>query len=993
MKRQLADCTIRFGPNQETILFCNGQNAVYLTGNNAKMFNITDGETLLFSESIGVLIVDPERIGPFANIRGYSYRQCGTISQDVVGPGKLYTSEGLAFFTSCQRDIDQITNIIATAIPLAVDVRVELVMDMGMLLSQLVVNEFRLTITGADAISLGSTSDQRVTYMGDTLTVGQGSEQQVFTGITMFGTLIVPSGGSNLVFNVLNGSTTTETFQGPGQLYVGDDAAFFADDTSFIFGGTDITESINTQVFEQTFIIQTTGNTVTVSDNTNTPITVLSSDTSTVNLPTASSATYSGSQAGGIVDFVDRSGRSTTFTGIQMFSVFDNNELQTFTTMASPEIQLGGGGGVTLIDTVGRTALYLSNTNMAAVSRLGSLIPASTTASYDVVTNTEGLRLLTVTSDTMPPVTQTVQTVTGSLVTGVGPLQSVNYDNGEVSIENAAGNAVLRIVDVDRLVVNTEDTPFAYFNGSSPLPFSGPGTLSYNRGTVFFTTNPSLGSTIRFQSATAPIPDIDFDRVDIGFRVIDGVNYTISGVTQTIGGDRVITYEASSFSTSPGQEILYSGSTVTVHRPIRARSGSVTFNGGMQTVTYTNASGNTQTITGIDTFSDFSGGDITTTMSPGNRTVQGPGKLYVDGANVFFSSTDIVTSSAANLIRQGEMFFSINADQFSSISGGRFDLSTGSGIRILPGGGTIWSRTFNGIDESFYVDDEGVSDEIRRAVSTLLTLTKSEPAKDMGILRIIFNGLEIYDYSPVAGSRDVFISNTETFVFNGTALLGTSLPGGPYTNINRVISFDGIEMKEFNSSDAPVDFSGPGLLLVNFDSDTAFYTTSSTSFNYLLQSISILREFLISPKIMPATDRQVTTKLRSSTFQFGTDVNAFEGSDITFECIVQNGRPEPSITFFRVINEMTVIPLEMEMRFEIVNNTLTIMNINIDDSGVYRCRANNDIPPAATADSTLTVRNAGNLFSIKYTCPYTIRRDEHISPVNCIYTVLLISHF
>ena len=32
---------------------------------------------------------------------------------------------------------------------------------------------------------------------------------------------------------------------------------------------------------------------------------------------------------------------------------------------------------------------------------------------------------------------------------------------------------------------------------------------------------------------------------------LDGVNYTVSGVTQTIGGDRVITYEASSFSTSP----------------------------------------------------------------------------------------------------------------------------------------------------------------------------------------------------------------------------------------------------------------------------------------------------------------------------------------------------------------------------------------------------------------------------------------------------------
>ena len=67
---------------------------------------------------------------------------------------------------------------------------------------------------------------------------------------------------------------------------------------------------------------------------------------------------------------------------------------------------------------------------------------------------------------------------------------------------------------------------------------------------------------------------------------VEGVNYTVSTVIQTVGDDRVITYEATSYTTTPSQEILYSGDLVTVSMPRRAGSGMVEFNGGAQTVTY-----------------------------------------------------------------------------------------------------------------------------------------------------------------------------------------------------------------------------------------------------------------------------------------------------------------------------------------------------------------------------------------------------------------------
>ena len=285
-----------------------------------------------------------------------------------------------------------------------------------------------------------------------------------------------------------------------------------------------------------------------------------------------------------------------------------------------------------------------------------------------------------------------------------------------------------------------------------------------------------------------------------------------------------------------------------------------------------------------------------------------------------------------------------------------YNFSTGSGLVTLPGGGVIWSSTFNGSRYSFYVDDDRVESTITRAVGSSLFLTKSPPSKSQGIIRTIFNGREIYAYSPLGGSRVIRIGSSQSFFFNGTALIGESLPDGPYGSINMVITFNGIEVKTVNSS---MQFDGFGLLMVPSDSSTAFYTTSPSTVNYLLQSIANVKNFLVSPQVESGKG-SVTTKEREVTVDMGTDVTVYAGANVTFVCNIKSARPEPDITFVRIISaaEHTYIALNDSDRVSIDNDTLTIYT-DTTYSGQYACGADNGVPPLGTAFSTLTVREAG----------------------------------
>ena len=971
VRRQSVSFSFRIGPNDETILVINGEDIVYLTGNNAMCFEIFSTESILYAN--GFLLLNPFRgIGPFADIE--MLRVLGETGGDIQvftmstggferGPGTLFVSDLLAFFTN-NPIADEITAAKATARPVtAIQVVVEPIP--GQEMSRLNVNneEFLMVLTGSPTRILGIPIDNRILYSDTTLRVEQGLLQSTeYPDITTFAVLRLVPGTSEVQFNI-SSTETTEVLLGPGQVYVSpsENKAFYVEDFLFLIGERDVIGTINSQIFTQAFSLEDLEGEVVVRDRVNTELVTLSRNASKLGLPDAAEVTFN--EPENKVMFRDRGGRITTLYGIQMFSLFDDNVV--VRPASGTTVPLSTGGTI-FIDDLKMMAFFSSDSNPVVVEELCNAIPVieGISYAYDVTEDSEGKRLLiverrnittTLAIDSEPTA---VQTVTGLYVTAVREGESVTFMNNEIIIKDFFDNAVQRIGGVDTLAVNTETIPFQSFQDASPIPFRGPGTLSYSRGTAFYTNDRNLGRDLSFQSRTAPIPDIDYMQVPLRINTIDGINYTESSLVQTIGGDRVITYEATSYTTSQDQEVLYSGGIITVSPLWQVGDGNISYSSSSRTVTYIDTNGDVQMITDVSTFNEFSGGDIMTTIPPNDRTVRGPGKLYVseDGSEVLFSTSNIITPEVADIIRRGEIAFSVPADQLSSINFRIFNISTDSATVTYPGGGVILSN--NGTRESFYVNNDIALNQIRRDVSVFFTVTKSLPAKDLGIIEMIFNGRSVYSYFPIASNNDIPVRRTDFFVFNDTTITGLSL--GPFTGINRLITYDGLEVKSFNSSDTAIRFDGYGLLLVQTNSGTAFYTTLVSNINYLLQSIKILEVTLIPPQIEPRRgDSQVTTKKREDVFQFGTNVKAFAGSSITFTCNTIRGNPEPIITFCRILEDGNCTTLnDSQVGITIVNSSLTIDSISTADAGGYKCTAYNGIPPPAEAISNLNVREA-----------------------------------
>ena len=889
----------------------------------------------------------------FNNINQYTQKECQQQEERRGrGPGRLYIGSGKAFYisNSCVGEIGIINDRLMAAPPLTVTAAVETQRDAGDTVSVLVINEGRpdettTRLTGATSSSIGP--GRVVTYSSGTIT----TESRTFSGISEFSVVETGTDG-RLSHMVLNLTVAQRIIQGPGQLYVGADEAVFIEPEIATFVNQETANDL------LQFVKVSCTNYIEIKIKVDFKIHIFNIQiTITITIGRAKSALFN--QVQRLVSIIDASGQVYNFNGIAEFTVVDNNEV----TINPPAFDFST-GGVMFTDSTESIALFVTNSNPAIIQMMSSLIPPPEDASYGVETDSNGVRNL-MREVGSPPDTERIQIITGSYVMSVGSSERVVYADNEVQIQDLFGRPRLRITQVNTLFTNTESNPIipsGNFSSISGSPFSGPGTFSYSRGIGFYTTNMTLGSEINFQSSTAPIPRLGFDREPIGTNTIDGEAYDVSNVAVTIGGDRVIDFEAESYTTSTEQEVLYSGGVVSVHTPI-ITGGNVVFRNGYQQLSYINTIGNNITLNGITTLHVFSGGDVTTPPMKYEVTLTlgCPGKLYIseDGTTATFSTSNIIASKVASLIRESPTDFQVGADQLSTIYAGMFNLSTDSATVTYPGGGVIWSRRFNDISRALYIDDDGTQTQIRQAVSSLLPLTKHVSSKDNEILCVIFNGRKIYTYSPTTESQEFLISSDGYFVFIYMTIGGTSLPDGPYTGYNMVIKFDGIEVKEVNSSIWVQVFFGSGYLVLPESSDKAFYTNYPPAITYLSQSIQHVRNFLSPPRIKPG-EGSIITKHRFDIVFFGTNLTAFEDAEITFECNVEAGRPEPSVVFYRVLSNGTAIMLNNTMDgIVIVNNTLTLLNIRMDDAGEYECRASNGVPEDAVASSTLRVREAG----------------------------------
>ena len=977
-------------PDGSIQLIDNNQIIVYLVGFNAQKDIVGSNEDVQFGAT-GLSVVNrasgSSRLN-FPSVMNYTTISMISVSRTVVrpttatnsGPGALYTSDNYGVFVPRQssspqnrsiieRIIDQLRSTRATSLDVVVD-------SNGNARITVNGNPF-ITVTGAETVTVGSTGGQEVTYTSDTIIVTQDGGTQIFSGINNFGAFRFPGNNPSNppTFNTF-GTTTNERFPGPGQLFVnnGESTGLYIEDLSFRSGGTvgNILPRINTRIFNNTVNFEETGNRVKITNNNNQPIITLTSSTVETSFSAPTTATYVGPVQ--TLTIQDGAGRVFTYKNIKTFSFFENNTVTTYTSSSgSPTPITFTSGGTLFVNVNSGEAFIISNSNPIVVNELRKRVPRVTeTFTFNAGTDSKNVRFLSVTRRNVSSgITRTegVQILTGAYTTRVNALESVTYDNNaiNISVANSMGESSLRlrIENVNNFVVNTDNIPYENYSTFSPISLVGPGTLSYSRGTAFFTSSPTLGNTIVSFSQSAPIPNINFDAKILKNITIDNVNTTNKEATVTVGGDTVVTFEGTSYPTQPNQEILYEGNKISIYRkPITTTS--VAFYSSTGTGSYTNSTQSDVPLSGVTSFKVYTGGNVRDITTPNNFTSSGPGNLYIsdDGSKVLFTISNVITQEVANTIRDiVSIDTTINADQFSTITDNgifkTYNLSANQATVLYSGGGVIFSSESNGTNLAFYVDNERINTQIITTVSSILGVTKTLPSTNDGTVNVIFNGQVLYSYVPVESNRQVLIGGTESFTFNGTALVGANLPGGPYTNINKVIYFNGIETKEFNSSDAPIEFEGRGLLLTKFDSDTAFYTTSPSSIQFLVAAFENQRRFLISPELQAPQEARVFTKLRSGTFFFGQNIAAFEGADITLRCKVARGNPAPTFSFFR--GNMTLNGTAREI---ISNNTLTLTNIAVSDSGDYSCVASNGVPPSVSLTSRLNVRSSGNYSSL-----------------------------
>ena len=423
----------------------------------------------------------------------------------------------------------------------------------------LIVNDdqFTMTLTGAMTMRIDTFETQVITYSSQSLTIFSAERgTSSFSSITTFATIQILS-GQEVPELIVFTSSDNVSLDGACQVHVneGENSAFYIQNLT---RGTDVADVINTEIFLQVFTLRVSGNSVVVTDKRNTRLISLTADSRKIELPLAEKLMYLGSSETLIV--VNLSGKSYLFANISEFAIFKDNDLKHYNSSSEVSILLSN-GGVLYINDAEKTALFASNSNPAVHMQLDSAASSvMRTYVYNIET-IDGLHSLVVTEyiGSSPGAGEVVQILTGAVIVTIEVGHIIRYNEGEVVIHDTNDRVLLRLELIQRVVVNTNSISFALYIGSSSISFSGPGILSVNRGIAFFTTESSLQKSIAFTVATAAVPVIHFEKIRVGFSVVDGVNHTIFEIVQTIGGNIVAVYEAESYDTSQEQVIVYEG--------------------------------------------------------------------------------------------------------------------------------------------------------------------------------------------------------------------------------------------------------------------------------------------------------------------------------------------------------------------------------------------------------------------------------------------------
>jgi len=931
---------------------------VLLNGPNADSQGIFENETFTYSSNtIQVINAGGMGAGTFSNIRTLytlvspnapvlAMEFSGMLSGQISGPGMLYTDTDSAFFTNVQSLIDAITSTIAavpTVIPPPPDVvfivRQTTQGAMRVLQLQNTTNEDPaptpddiLQITGSQTVAVPGS--QTVTYRDSTVVVqDNAATDRNFDNIDNFFTYTTV-GGTQQLLRFEQNANNPSFFTGGGQLYVDSDRrrAFYTNDAGLITNIEDAT------VNQTVSIIQTNGILNLVNN-------LLVMDNVVIELTGATGVDVSNTATIGIdmmnVIFQDRNGREITrATGLMEFSYYDNNEVTTISLPGSDQTITPSGGGVVYINPGGQ-AFFTPNSNL--IRRISTALSAATDTPptqiriIERVTSSQGIGSLIING--VPAVT-----LSGAQEIDVGQFQVVMYSGRDLTVSENE-DIVFRQQNVNQLSTSAPPGTFEVFNSTAGRTFRGPGRLYVNDNNAFFTTDANL-----IQMNTEFVQNIGPPLIRFSSTIVDGQ----TAVDLNIGGEQFLTLSnASSVAPTSGQVILYDNNIINIlDAPTRVPGGaSVSYENSVFSFT---SGGMTTNIPNIVSLS-LIGPDGNPATSAGSTTepIPGGGQFFVNpvSGNALYITTDAISPTIAAFIRgRGTVSNTImNVERLGVFDNNQFVTYQGRSPRLIPGGGTIFTEG----GSSFYSRDLTLTMQIMRAVSELNPVITTF---QNGRISVDYNNITIYTFVPGSATREIVLQNFGVYTYVNGTLFNALNPNDSFTDISMVVSFNGFETTVFNSSSTPMNFTGPGSLLVDTQSGTAFFTPSGNTANIIRETRRRVLDTFRSPEIDRPPIPRLFTKFPSAVAQFGQEVTVYQGADITFECRVPVGNPTPMISFFRDGNPD---PLISDGEYTITNgNLLTVNNAMLNDTGRYTCQAMNDIGTDRLS-SDLTVLPAG----------------------------------
>ena len=780
----------------------------------------------------------------------------------------------------------------------------------------------------------------------DRITVSGSTSTRVMSGggISYFGNTIFvqsPTGVTDQIdgigeFSVFTGrppigefvESSTQSFVGPGTLYVNDDVAFYTADP-FRPGDIDVVGTINQGLIENSVSTEVEGGDTFLADIASGQISrrvVRLNGVASQMFPTAAEIIYNN---GVVMIRGPGDTRLNAFGDISRFTLFDNNQFM-MVSESSDRIRLSASGGQFYYDGLGNAFFSVNPAISSQVNSLAANVnpPPPQTIQFGLSSNSQGVTTLSQNG-------MQIITLTGASVIAVEPSQLITYVNGDVRLVDREGNDVGRFgTGINRFTANVTPNILTVFNGSAPRQFQGSGQLYISDTEAFYTTNSMLVSQITSFLNTLPPPTI----------AVDG-NGNLA-----IGGEAFVDLtEATAADVVSGSVVIYSrNATTIVDAPQSIPSGSdvrVTYANNTVIVFSRESGGGMDILKRIEGVSMWTVADgfefLTFSGNSGGMEFSGGGYSFQNASsgNAFYTTSLALTDRIADEVIQnsGNIRNVIgNIGDLGFFDGRRYITYRGSANSFLPGFGTYY---FSG-GTMFYNTDSGTNEVIVNGAALVNPVTT---IRENGFITLNYTGNSIYSFTTGSELTQVTFGPFDTFSYTNGTITGSRIPGSPI-DISMLTTFNGITVQNFNSNSSSQEITG-GYLIIDRQRGTAFYTTSSQARTVTQNVISQLEETFIRPVIDDSARGERLLKFPTGSAPIGVKVTTYEGVDVTLVCRVLVGNPAPGVQFsyFNTADNTTVVLNATSMPAPSVYHLLLPNVRAAQNQGRYACVATNDV--------------------------------------------------